>query len=141
MNIRYSILAVMLFLFCFSSKKPDILKHISEINTPQALLDVHKFKESDFYNDKNEIAFAKAVAVSNRAMMDKLLEEGVDINSLGNDSISFLAWAFIKFQRNSFKYLLENGASVDLMLKGGNTILIFSEKQNDKYYYNMVTEN
>lgn len=134
------LIPIVLLLFCSSSKKSDALTHIAEINSSQALLNVHKFKESHYYNNKKEIEFAKAVTVSNRAKIDSLLQEGVDINSLGSDSISFLCWAFIKFQRNSFKYLLENGASIDLKLKGGNTIISFAEIQRDRYYLDLLQE-
>lgn len=125
-------------LFCSNSNNTDILNHINDINSSQALLNVHKFKETNFYNDAKDIEFAEAVANSDRTKIDILLKDGVDLNSLGTDSISFLCWAFIKFQRNSFKYLLENGASVDLKLKQGNTIVSFAKLQKDKYYLDLV---
>lgn len=128
----------LLALFCSNTNNADIINHINEINSPQALLNVHKFKEASYYSDIKEIEFAKAVAQSDRAKIDKLLKEGVNINSLGTDSISFLCWAFIKFQRNSFKYLLENGASVDLKLKQGNTISSFARLQKEKYYSDLI---
>ncbi len=134
------VIITLIFLFCTDSKNEDILLHINNINTAEALLNVHKFKESNYYKEKIEIEFAKAVAVSNRKKIDQLLKDGVDINSLGTDSISYLAWSFIKFQKNSFKYLLEQGASIDLKLKGGNTIFSFAKLQNDKFYLDMLLE-
>jgi len=119
----------------------DMLNHIENINTPQALLNASKFSAHNFYNEKKEIKFAKAVAVSNRDEIDSLLLSGVNINATGCDSISFLCWAFIKFQRSSFKYLIEKGADVNTPLKGGNTIIDFAKKQHDPFYIETIRAN
>ena len=137
---KFILLIIPLLILCSNSSHPDILNHIEDINSSKALLNATKFNANKFYNDKSEIEFANAVDNFNRDKMDALLKDGVDINSIGTDSISFLCWAFIKYKKNSYKYLLENGADITAVLKGGNTMLTFTEKQNDRFYRDITLE-
>lgn len=136
--LRILLIVILFTLTCSRSSDMDILNHIDNINTPQALLNAKMFSASDYYIDKKEVAFANAVGVSNRRKIDSLLTDGVNINSTGKDSVSFLCWAFIKFQRSSFKYLIEKGADVNTPLKGGNTITDFAKKQHDQFYIETI---
>jgi ankyrin repeat protein len=73
-------------------------------------------KAEDFFTNQNEIEFAHAIEWGDRGKIQKLLDNGVNINLKGSrDEMNFLMWSLIKQNKTSYQYLLEHKADPNQM--------------------------
>jgi len=69
-----------------------------------------EWKAKDYFNDPKVIALCKAIDRNNLKKIDRLVTEGVDVNTKGKDNMTPLLWAFGRNRLEPFKKLLEHGA-------------------------------
>ncbi len=74
-----------------------------------------RMRGEDYFTNRQEVDFCNAIERGDTGKMKKLLEEGLDINAVGKDeSMTFLIWSYIKQNKESYQYLLENGANPNI---------------------------
>jgi ankyrin repeat protein len=72
-----------------------------------------QYKAADWFSNRNEIEFCQALEKGDTNQMRKLLDNGLDINTLGQVStnrMTFIVWSLFKQSKTSYQYLLEHGA-------------------------------
>jgi uncharacterized protein len=84
-----------------------------------ALRALERMKAGDYFENPMEVAFAEAIAKGNQEAMQKLLDEGVDVNAEGKKQMRFLFWALAKQSLDGFAFLLENGADSRIEINDG----------------------
>lgn len=84
-----------------------------------ALRALERMKAGDYFENPMEVAFAEAIAKGNQEAMQKLLDEGVDVNAEGKEQMRFLFWALAKQSLDGFAFLLENGADSNIEINDG----------------------
>lgn len=94
-----------------------------------------------FFFTKPEQKLASAIAWGRIGTIDKLLEEGVNINCLGKDDITPLIRAVVKKEKKSFEYLLEQGANPNLQVVQGESVMSFAAMMEDSDYLKAALEH
>jgi len=101
-----------------------------------------------WFNDQKDIDFCHAVEWGDTWKMEKMLKEGININRQGKQGVTFLAYAYLKNNKKSYQFLLENGADPNLVFKTeekieGNitplefeysTLTMAAEDKDDPFY-------
>ena len=100
-----------------------------------------------WFNDKEEITFCHAIEWGDTRKMGKMLKEGIKLNKQGNTGMTFLLYSYLKSNKKSYKYLLENGADPDIEMYASEklefqstmnfTVSVMSfaaNEYNDSYY-------
>ncbi len=107
---------------------------------------MRRYKADHWYSNRVDIEFCRAIGRGDTNKMGKMLKEGLDINKRGKNNITFLVYAYLKENKNSYKFLLENGADPNLMmwteekipkgarLKGNRSMLSFAAYDDDPFY-------
>ena len=110
---------------------------------------VHKIRMSK-YSAKNYFTDEKVVALCNAAKkgdikkIDKLLAEGVDINTVGKTGLNPLYWLMVmnkesKKRRIGFKYLLKKGANpLQVHTKSGWNLIHTTAQYKNPDYLKMI---
>ncbi len=75
-----------------------------------------KYSAKNYFTDKKVVALCNAAKKGDTKKIDKLLAEGVDINTVGKTGLNPLYWLLVmnkesKKKRIGFKYLLKKGAN------------------------------
>jgi ankyrin repeat protein len=122
------------------------------------------YQAQDWFTDTKEIDFCHAIEWDDTNRMQKLLDGGLDINTLGQvevsylgkfetNRITFLNWAYIKQKKASYQYLLEHGADPNIMEQdverwGGGDILVrfsvislLAERPEDPFYLSLALKH
>lgn len=82
-----------------------------ENNRTRALMVLRDMRAEDYFANPAEIELARAIEWGDTNKITAMLNKGIDINTQGyKDRMTFLMWSFIKQQKVSYKYLLDNGA-------------------------------
>ena len=106
-----------------------------------------KHSASKYFTDKKVIALCKAAKRGDTKKIDKLLKEGVDINTVGRTGLNPLYWLFVmtpdsKKKRIGFKYLLEKGASpTQVHTKTHWNLIHTTSRYKDSYYLKTILES
>lgn len=74
------------------------------------------WKAEDFFDDPKVIALCNAVEEKDMETFDKLLTEGVDVNTRGKGNMTPLFWSFPDHRDEYFKKLLEHGADPNVII-------------------------
>ena len=69
-----------------------------------------KHRPEQYWSDPKAVALAKAIGRGDLAELDRLVADGADVNAVGSENASPLAWAMARQQKEAFKRLLEHGA-------------------------------
>ncbi len=90
---------------------------------------ISKYSAKNYFTDKKVVALCNAAKKGDTKKIDKLLAEGVDINTVGKTGLNPLYWLLVmnkesKKKRIGFKYLLERGANPLQVHKKSNWNLI-----------------
>lgn len=75
------------------------------------------WKAEDYFTDPKVIALCRAIEANNLAEMERLVQAGADVNALGKGNMTPLLWAFPDNQLPRFKWLLEHGASPNVVIE------------------------
>ncbi len=109
---------------------------------------VFKYQEAQrYFKDPKVIELCNAASNGDTEKMEQLLTSGVDVNTVGEDGLTPLFWLFVANKetpekKKSFKYLLENGASVSQHdSKYGWAIIHLASRYIDSGYLKMILEN
>ena len=82
----------------------------------QSLMNLKLLSAEDYFKDSKEIEMAHAIEWDDTSKIQKLLDDGLNVNTKGyHDSMNFIMWAFIKQEKKSYQYLLEHGADPNQM--------------------------
>jgi ankyrin repeat protein len=75
-----------------------------------------------WFSDKKDIEFCHAIELRDTKKMETFLKEGFNINKQGNQGITFIIYSYLKFNKISYKFLLEHGANPNLTMKSEEKI-------------------
>lgn len=67
----------------------------------------------DFFANGRDSEFASAVSKGDRGNLERLVGN-VDVNQGGSYGVTFLAWALVHQEKESFSFLLEHGANPNI---------------------------
>ena len=67
-------------------------------------------KAREIFKDKKVRSLAIAAEEGSTNKIDQILAEGVDVNSVGDEGVTPLAWALLKMNKVGFEHLLKRGA-------------------------------
>jgi ankyrin repeat protein len=73
-----------------------------------------------YFMDEQLADLAAAAAAGRTAKMQKLLDQGVDINARGEGGMTVLCWALLRNSKPGFLFLLEHGANPNVEGDGPN---------------------
>jgi len=82
----------------------------------EARMDVYEYFKGD-----QAVSAASAAESGHVAVLEKLLNEGLDVNTRGVDGMTLLMWAILNGNKESFEYLLLHGADPNLQLSEGTS--------------------
>lgn len=94
----------------------------------------------NFFSDRSQLVLARAIEAEDIPAIDRAVAEGADVNAIGKDEMTPLAWAFAKQKKESFRRLLEKGADPNFKTKkaawnnDGQSVMQFSAMASDSDY-------
>ncbi len=103
-----------------------------------------KYSAKNYFTDKKVVALCNAAKKGDTKKIDKLLAEGVDINTVGKTGLNPLYWLLVmnkesKKKRIGFKYLLEKGANpLQVHIKSGLNIIHTTARYKNPDYLKMI---
>jgi len=141
----------LLFLFIFSGCNVphiDIWRVIGIYTQIKSFIVRSSLSPTKYFNTKESISCANAIAWGDTAKIGKLIKGGLDVNAYGADSVTFLEWSMIKENKKSYLYLLKKGANPNKPFKrylSGTpywyTPLSFSLEFKDDFYLEVALQN
>jgi ankyrin repeat protein len=93
-----------------------------------------------YFQDPIQIELVKAVQKGDTAGIDAAISKGADVNKLGQEEMTPLAWAFAKQNKVGYQHLLEKGADPNFKTKKkawnnhGSSIMQFAALSEDPEY-------
>lgn len=107
---------------------------------------MYRYSAERYFLDSNVVEFCKAAKAGNKEKIDRLIAEGVDVNTLGENDINPLHWLFIsnkdtEEKKQGFRYLLEQDADpLKIHKPVGWTVLHLAASYDDSDYLRMILE-
>lgn len=77
---------------------------------------LRRHKADHWFSERRDIEFCKAIEWGDTNKMGRMLREGLDINKKGKNDMNFLIYSYLRQKKNSYKFLLENGADPNLFM-------------------------
>lgn len=74
------------------------------------------WKPEDYFADSNVVALCQAIEKDDLNEMTRLLESGVEVNTIGRYGMTPLLWAFPDLRLKRFRLLLEHGADPNVKI-------------------------
>ena len=71
----------------------------------------------DYFTDPQVVALCRAIEANDLAEMERLVQEGADVNARGKGNMTPLLWAFPDNKIARFKRLLEHGANPNVAIE------------------------
>ncbi len=105
---------------------------------------ISKYSAKNYFTDKKVVALCNAAKKGDTKKIDKLLAEGVDINTVGKTGLNPLYWLLVmnkefKKKRIGFKYLLEKGADpMQVHEKSGLNVIHTTARYKNPDYLKMI---
>ena len=105
---------------------------------------ISKYSAKNYFTDKKVVALCNAAKKGDIKKIDKLLAEGVDINTVGKTGLNPLHWLLVmnkefKKKRIGFKYLLEKGADpMQVHEKSGLNVIHTTARYKNPDYLKMI---
>ncbi len=88
----------------------------------------------DFFEDEKVVELCAAVANGDLLMIDRLVEEGTNVNTVGKDGMTPLMWAFLAENKAAFQRLLELDADPHVLVWEDESVMSFvTEAENIDY--------
>ncbi|QDT70415.1 Ankyrin repeats (3 copies) [Planctomycetes bacterium MalM25] len=84
------------------------------------------WKIEDYFDDPSVIELCRAIESDNLVRMKSLVDQGVDINTIGKHGMTPLMWSFPNKRIDCFRWLLEQGADPNVCLTGTVTNLLIA---------------
>lgn len=106
-----------------------------------------------WFSERKDREFCYAIEWGNTNKMAKMLKEGIDINKIGKNGMNFLIYSYLRKNKKSYKFLLENGADPNLFMltdekvPGGprldfyESVLSFAAADDDPFYLEVALKN
>lgn len=122
---------------------------ISSCSSPnqQARVNLKNMKPEAYYSNRNEIEFIKALDNKDFQKTEDLLSSGVQVNVIGNEEITPLAWTFGKQNLAAFRYLLGKGANPNFQTKkvawndDGHSVMEFAALAENPEYLTLALQH
>ena len=108
---------------------------------------INQHSASKYFTDKKVISLSNAAKKGNIKKIDKLLDDGVDINTVGKTGLNPLYWLLVMNGESSdkkigFKHLLEKGADpTQIHTETGWNLIHTTSKYNDSYYLKTILDS
>lgn len=93
-----------------------------------------KYKASKYFTNPKVAALAEAIQKNDLTKAAAALNEGADINTIGNEDINLLSWAILHKNREGFVWLLDHGADPNITPRGNEGPLIVVAGANEPYW-------
>ena len=91
-------------------------------------------KVNYFFDDKKIIELSKHIAKGNISKIEEAVNSGVNINTVGKDGMTLLLLALHAQNKKGYEKLLKLGASPNLQLKSGDSVMSLSAAMSDSFY-------
>ena len=104
-------------------------------------------KPASYFSTAAQIDLAQAISTGDLQGIDTALINGADINKIGKEEMTPLAWAFSKQKITSFERLLEKGANPNFKTKkvgwnnGGSSVMQFAALAEDPDYLKLTLKH
>jgi ankyrin repeat protein len=135
-----TVLGIIFMLFCLSG-----------VSCGSSAYQKFDWKAEDFFDDPKVIALCKAIEAKDIKTIDRLVADGVNVNTKGKGNMTPLLWAFPDNKPKVFKRILEHGAdpnveiTSDLGTKGvfapGDSVLHLAASTAFPNYFRYVMEH
>ena len=108
---------------------------------------VSQHSANKYFTNKEVVTLCNAAKRGDTEKIDKLLDQGVDINTVGKTGLNPLYWLFVmngesQKKRVGFKHLLEKGASpTQIHSETGWNLIHTTSKYEDSYYLKTILES
>jgi uncharacterized protein len=105
-----------------------------------------KYKAERYFSDPKVVELAEAAARGDKETIDRLIAEGVDVNTTGKNNLNPLYWLLVNTEETpkkkiGFRHLLKNGANVlQIETKWNDPLLHFTAEYEDTDYLRMILE-
>ena len=100
-----------------------------------------QIKASAFCRSQGWAALAETLKSNDLTIAGQLLNEGVDINSVGKDGITLATWTIIVKNKPSFKWLFDHGANPNLIPPNDRGISLWSAGGDDPYWLDILLQH
>jgi len=92
-----------------------------------------------FFSNPDVISLCKAISNKNMPEIDRLIESGVNINTIGaKNEMTPLFWSLGSKNKEAYKKLLENGADPNIEIKKLGSIIFFTATIPDVEYLQLA---
>lgn len=86
-------------------------KVVNNMLTDRSFHQKFGWKAEDFFDDPKVIALCRAIEENDLKMIDRLIQEGANVNACGKGNMTPLMWAFPDDKLERFSKLLDSGAN------------------------------
>ncbi len=100
-----------------------ILIYLSGCATNVEAKAILRMSLDEIYQDKQVRALARAAGKGKIKTIDRLLDKGVNINSIGARGVPILFWSMRQGNISGFRYLLEKGADPNIQWEGKSSVM------------------
>lgn len=82
----------------------------------RAMKELNRMQAADFFGDPAQRSLAKAVEKGNLNQAREAIEQGAEVNTVGEEGMAPLFWALAKQNIEGFRFLLEQGADPNIIV-------------------------
>lgn len=107
---------------------------------------LRNMKAEQYFSEPQQIELARAVSKDDIKAVDNAIDKGADVNKIGKEEMTPLAWAFAKQNKASFQRLLEKGADPNFMTSKvawnneGQSVMQFAALSEDSDYLRLALQ-
>lgn len=110
------------------------------------------WKAEDFFDDAKVVALCKAIEANDLKEMERLINDGANVNAKGKDNMTPLLWAFPDNKLERFKLLLEKGADPNIAIESdlntrkagfesGDSVTMITAKSGFQEHFRQVMDH
>jgi uncharacterized protein len=113
----------------------------------QARANLKSMRPEFYYSNRNEIEFINFLDKKDFQKADGLLADGIQVNVIGHEEMTPLAWTFSKQNLAAFRYLLEKGANPNFQTKkaawndDGHSVMEFAALSENPEYLTLALQH
>lgn len=96
---------------------------------------------SVYFDEIQVIQLCKAAMAGDLSAIDRLVAEGVDVNTRGKEGMSPLLFSFVAFNKPGLMRLMEHGANPNLQTDNKRSFMSYSARVNDSDYLAMALQH
>lgn len=108
--------------------------------SPQGAVIFGQYDARDIFSDRRVAALCIAAAQGDIAKIDKLVKEGVDVNTRGKEGLTPLYWPLDANNLAGFQRLLEHGADPYVPVKEFPAVVSAAAQAEDTAYFKLILE-